>query len=40
MRYSFDQKRHDREMSKLTSSSNSHIRDRVFVGGLDYNLND
>ena len=36
----FDQSRHDRELSKLQDEAYAGIRDKVFIGGLDYNLTD
>jgi hypothetical protein len=36
----FDRKRHDRELNKLNREHNKSIRDKVFVGGLDYGLTD
>lgn len=38
--YKFDKERHDRELAKLQQEENKSIRDKVFVGGLDYSLQD
>jgi RNA recognition motif-containing protein len=32
--------RHDKELAKLNSEANKSIRDKVFIGGLDYGMSD
>lgn len=38
--YGFDKDRHVREQKNWHSETNQNLKDKVFVGGLDYNLSD